>query len=71
MAAERDDRLDVLLLVPSPTQDSYVLDPLLRQTYGPCGVKIRAAAADLEAFVGRDLGISGAIRTQLGGGRSR
>jgi anaerobic magnesium-protoporphyrin IX monomethyl ester cyclase len=63
MAAERDDRLDVLLLVPSPTQDSYVLDPLLRQTYGPCGVKIRAAAADLEAFVGRDLGISGAIGT--------
>lgn len=61
MAEMGEGELDVLLLVPTPTQDAYLLDPLLRQTYGPSGAKIQAAAADLEAFVGRDLGIGGSV----------
>ncbi len=55
------NRLDILLLVPSPTSDAYLTDPLLRQTYGPAGIKILAAASELEDFVGRSLAVNGSV----------
>ena len=55
------DALDILLTVPIPTTDSYFSDPKLRQAYAPTTLKILAAASEMEAFVGRDLGIGAGV----------
>ena len=52
------DLLDVLLLVPTPPPEAYLLNPASRQTYGPQALKILSAAYKLETFVGRDLGFN-------------